>query len=465
MHRLQELSPQSVADATSCAAYARTTCLATGPPSLVGVELEWLVRDARHPALAVDERALAPSIERFAPRGVFPNGSRLTREPGGQMELSSAPAASLAQCVAGVRAELRAMRDALGESGHGLSGYGIDPWRGPARAFFDRPRYFCMGELFDRFGPSGRYMMGASASLQVCLDAGTEEPGPANYLRRWRLAHRLGPVLVSAFANSPMAAGRPTGWRSTRQAIWARLDPTRTSAPAGPADTDVRDAWARYALDACVMCVRGENSEGGGEGGGGESSEEASGPWTSPHATTFRQWIDRGRIGATARPPTLDDFAYHLSTLFPPVRPQGHLELRMIDAQSGEDGWIVPLVVTTALFEDPEATRAAEDAVRELPPPSGPPAPRDPLWLRAARLGPHDPALRRAAVRCFAAALPALPRLGVGDLQPLVAEFTDRYVARGRCPADDLLTSARYGPQGEWDGEWDGPGKVPAWLV
>ena len=43
----------------------------------------------------------------------------------------------------------------------------------------------------------------------------------------------------------------------------------------------------------------------------------------------------------SARPPG-SDLSYHLSTLFPPVRPRGHLEVRVIDAQPG-DGWIVPL--------------------------------------------------------------------------------------------------------------------------
>ncbi|WP_225845441.1 ergothioneine biosynthesis glutamate--cysteine ligase EgtA [Streptomyces sp. HPF1205] len=437
------------AEAAACAEHARATCLRTGPPRRVGIELEWLVRDVRHPSLPADEARVAAAAERFAPGGVFPHGSALSREPGGQLELSSPPYESLAACVAGVRADLRAMREELAAAGHRLSGYGIDPWREPARVFVDRPRYACMERLFDRFGPFGRYMMGASASVQVCLDAGTQEPGPYNVRRRWWLAHRLGPVLVAAFANSPMAAGRPTGWRSTRQVIWARLDPSRTAAPAVPMGTDPRDAWARYALAARLMCVRDQDG----------------GPWASPHTTTFGQWIDRGYhgTGAASRPPTMDDFAYHLTTLFPPVRPQGHLELRMIDAQRGEDGWIVPLVVTTALFEDPEATRAAEDAVADLPPSggSGPAAPADPLWLRACRLGPHDPALGRAALRCFDAALAALPRLGVPELRPLVDGFTQRYVARGRCPADDLTLAARRGPR-SW---WDGTGEVPEWLT
>ena len=44
---------------------------------------------------------------------------------------------------------------------------------------------------------------------------------------------------------------------------------------------------------------------------------------------TFAEWIEDGHeLGW----PTLDDLDYHLTTLFPPVRPRGWLELRMIDA-------------------------------------------------------------------------------------------------------------------------------------
>ncbi len=45
--------------------------------------------------------------------------------------------------------------------------------------------------------------------------------------------------------------------------------------------------------------------------------------------------------------------------------------------------------------------------------------------------------LARAARRCFEAALGALPRLGAAALVPLVADYADRYVMRGRCPADE----------------------------
>ena len=113
----------------------------------------------------------------------------------------------------------------------------------------------------------------------------------------------------------------------------------------------------------------------------------------------------------------------------------------MIDAQPGDDGWIVPLAVTAALFDDPEAAETAYRAVKPLAERRrSRPAPRNPLWPTRPAHGLADPELREAAVVCFAAALEALPRLGAATRsRDAVAAYTDRYVIRGRCPADDLL--------------------------
>jgi glutamate--cysteine ligase len=205
---------------------------------------------------------------------------------------------------------------------------------------------------------------------------------------------------------------------STRQLRWAQIGAGRAGAPV--LDADPRGAWARRVLDAPVMCVRSDG-----------------GPWEVPEGLTFREWT-RSR---TPRPPTSDDLDYHVTTLFPPVRPRGHLELRMIDAQPGDDGWIVPLAVVAALFDDPEAAETAYRAVKPLAERSlGLPAPHNPLWFDAARDGLADPELCEAARICFAAALEALPRLGATtEVTDAVAAYRDRYVVRGRCPADDLL--------------------------
>jgi len=460
-------------DEDGAAEHIHGICLKTGPPRRVGVELEWLVRDARDPFLPVPAERIAAAVAAFdaerAKRdqgaidggirggpelptsscpGVLPSGASLTTEPGGQLEISSLPADSLAGLVRATSADLVALRGAVAEAGLELAGIGLDPLRPPARVL-DLPRYTTMEAFFDRDGPFGREMMCGTASVQVCLDAGDDSDGPAGYQWRWRLLHAVGPVLVAAFANSPLREGKPTGWVSSRQQVWAGMDPRRTRPPR--LDSDPRAAWAAYALDAELMCVRSDES----------------GDWSAPPGLTLRDWVR----GGTARRPTVDDLEYHLTTLFPPVRPRGHFELRMIDAQPGA-GWVVPLALSWALLTDERAGDAALAAVAPLwdgrPPgwpatvtangadgneaaarhadlPGGAEAGHDGPggdgpWLRAARLGPGDPLIAAASRECFAAAWEAMGRMGVpDDITAAVDAFHEAYVSKDRCPADDLL--------------------------
>jgi hypothetical protein len=243
-------------DEESATGHVHGICLKTGPPRRVGVELEWLVRDARDPALPVAAGRIAAAVSAFGAArrdpangesggqgahgegrdgpelptssrpGVLPSGALLTTEPGGQLELSSQPADSLAELVRATRADLAALRAALAADGLEIVGIGLDPLR-PPRRVLDLPRYAAMEAFFDRSGPWGRQMMCGTASVQVCLDAGDDSDGPAGYRRRWELLHAVGPVLVGAFANSPLREGKPTGWVSTRQQVWAHMDPGR----------------------------------------------------------------------------------------------------------------------------------------------------------------------------------------------------------------------------------------------
>ncbi|WP_262057041.1 ergothioneine biosynthesis glutamate--cysteine ligase EgtA [Streptomyces sp. STR69] len=408
--------PRTAVTEPEVEALVRGICFKTGPPRTLGVEVEWLVHELRLPQLPVTPERLEAA---YAALKTVHLRSALTVEPGGQLELSSSPATSLMECIGSVAEDLDTVRAVLARDNLGLVGVGHDPWH-PPRRFLHEPRYDAMERCLDRTGPAGRRMMCTSASVQVCLDAGYEEPGPLGHGRRWWLAHQLGAVLVAAFANSPLVGRSPTGWRSSRQLIWMEIGPGRAGAP--PLDAEPRGAWAEHVLDSPVMCVRRED-----------------GPWDVPEGLTFREWT------RSSTPPTRDDLDYHLTTLFPPVRPRGHLELRMIDAQPGDDGWIVPLAVTTALFDDPEAAETAYRAVTPLAERSlGLPAPHNPLWIDAARYGLSDPELHEVALVCFATALEALPRLGASsEVTDAVRAYFDRYVIRGRCPADDLLDRVR----------------------
>ena len=420
-------------------AHIHGICFKTGPPERVGVELEWLVRDPRDPAQPVRAEQVAAALATFkaglpASKQDYPgheprivrydipalaSGATLTVEPGGQLELSSAPAVTLGDLVAVTGPDMTTLRDAAATAGLELCGYGLDPLR-PPRRVLDLPRYAAMEEFFDRGGPWGRQMMCGTASVQVCLDAGDDGAGQSGYRSRWRLLHAIGPVLVAAFANSPLRRGRPTGWLSARQQIWANMDPGRTREPADRPDP--RDAWTAYAMDAQLMCVRNPDSA----------------DWTAPAGLTFRDWMRDGRSGSL-RAPTPEDLDYHLSTLFPPVRPHGHLELRMIDAQPG-DGWMVPTAVASALAADERAADAALAATEPLWAGPGPRSGGEDPWLRAARSGPADRCLSQASRQCFEAAGAALDRTGApAAIRQAVADFTERYVLQDRCPAHDQL--------------------------
>ena len=86
------------------------------------------------------------------------------------------------------------------------------------------------------------------------------------------------------------------------------------------------------------------------------------------------------------RRPTVGDLDYHMTTLFPPVRPKGHLEVRYIDAQPG-DMWQVPVAAIEALLSTPAVTEEATAVA----------APVREMWREAAQVGLGSVEFRAAA--------------------------------------------------------------------
>jgi glutamate--cysteine ligase len=349
-------------------------CFKTGPPTHTGVELEWTVHHLDDPARPLHvpalRRALGPhaphSLDPTSPRRPLPGGSLVTVEPGGQVELSTPPAVSLAELHRSAEADIATLSRLLAGHGLGLGTSGIDPHRPPAPVL-ETPRYAAMAHAFDPCGPDGQVMMRCTAGLQVCVDAGEGE----EVVARWRAAHALGPALLAAFATARHHAGRDTGLASARMAAWLGIDPARTR-PVWTADqpglasaAEAARAWAAYALAAPLLCVR-----------------RASGPWTAPPGITFADWIG----GALPDPPTYDDLEYHLGTLFPPVRPRGYLEIRYLDTQPPGE-WIAPAATLAALLADRATLDEAVDRA----------APAIDRWATAARCGLSDPGVASAA--------------------------------------------------------------------
>ncbi len=375
-------------------------CLIDGPVGRVGLEIEAHCFDLADPERRPGWDELTDVI---AGVDKLPGGSLITVEPGGAVELSGPPKDDVVAAIAAMSADRVVLNSAFAEAGLGLVLLGADPLR-PAKRVNPGDRYRAMEQFFEasQTGAAGAAMMTSTASVQVNLEAGPQ----AGWAARVRLAHALGPTMVAIAANSPLLGGKFTGWRSARQWVWSQLDSARCGPILGADGEDPASDWARYAMKAPVMLVH-------------PTPEMDAVPVTD--WVPFADWAD-GRVLVGDRRPTLGDLDYHLTTLFPPVRPRGFLEIRYLDSVSDET-WPAVVFALTTLLDDPVAADIAAEATE----------PVATAWDRAAQIGLGDRRLREAAGRCVQAAAERAPAELEESMQLLV-----RSVEQGRSPADDF---------------------------
>ncbi len=324
-------------------------------------------------------------------------------EPGGAVELSGPPVDGVLPAIDAMNRDQTVLRSAFANAGLGLVFLGADPLR-PQLRVNPGARYRAMEQFFaaSHTGAAGAAMMTSTASIQVNLDAGPQ----AGWAARVRLAHALGPTMIAIAANSPMLTGEFSGWQSTRQRVWGQMDSARCGPILGASGDDPGTDWARYALKAPVMMVR---------------SPDAQDTFAVTHYVPFTDWVD-GLVLLGDRRPTAADLEYHLTTLFPPVRPRQWLEVRYLDSLP-DAVWPAVVFTLVTLLDDPDAADLAAEAVE----------PVATAWDIAARIGLDDRRLYTAANRCLAIAARRMPPELTDPMQRLM-----RYVEQGRCPADDF---------------------------
>jgi glutamate--cysteine ligase len=383
----------STADAAQLSAAMFTSF---GPESF-GVELEW-------PVHAQDDVAIRPSAQDIAMLAVtkLPARGRLTFEPGGQVELSTAPARSAVDALRAADIDTQALTTHLQRAGFSLEAIALDTRRTPRRTL-QRPRYQAMEHFFAQQGPAGAWMMCNSASTQVNIGLGSSDP-----YQRWHTLHLISPVLIAAFANSPGIDASGQKWASLRQGVWWAIDPTRTR----PVRTDLAPevAWLQYSLAANVMFIRTARNTG-------------EGVTVCKPGFSFARWMTEGHATGW---PTVEDYRYHLTTLFPPIRPRCWLELRVLDALPS---WIRDVAVLSV------ATACTGEASRELH--ERLPDTRN-LWITAAREGLDHPILDKAARILSEVVSEHLGTVSTDSHHAdIVEEYAARFVNRGCSPGAD----------------------------
>jgi glutamate--cysteine ligase len=389
----------------------------------VGVEVELIPVRGRPP------RPVPPDDTRAAIVAHDPAllaDARISFEPGGQVELSPPPRESPSLAMEAVGALLARLDAALARRGIVAVSSGLNPWHAADAVgmHLDAERYRMMQRHFDSIGSAGRDMMRLSASLQICVDMCSGDDG----VEQWLLANRMGPALSALFANSGVGAGEATGWSGTRSLVWQRLDASRTGFDGAQVAAGASTAYHAFAAGAFAMPLpRGADAV-----------------WPQG---SFAAWLD----GGTDRPDG-DDVVHHLSTLFPPVRPRGYLEVRYVDAPPRR--WMaLPVVVVDTLLRDSRARRAALSALEDVDRGS-----LLAMWEASAHQGVVNPWLRHEALTLIEISLAACRRMAergavaAGIVDEIVA-FRDDYLHRRRCWSDDQVDRIS-GPDSEDPTAW-----------
>ncbi|MFT5286753.1 MAG: glutamate--cysteine ligase [Planctomycetota bacterium] len=363
-----------------------------------------------------------PTDQAPPPLLMLANGGRLTFEPGGQIEHSTAVHSSGAAALDDAADVTEMLSKLLGPHDTMLAFTGLDLWNDvkDVPQQLDAPRYYCMASYFAKRSEGGRTMMRHTASMQVNLDLGP--PGVAE--ERWLIANLASPFATATFASSPEGPNV-----SSRAMAWQALDVTRTGFPAPlvlGTGNDPVEHWTAATLAADVMIFW-----------------KADGTSTcGTPGFTFGDWLENGHPDFGW--PTISDLDYHLTTLFFEVRLRGFYELRAIEAVPPHLR-AVPTVLFAGLMYDDQARQEALgqlDSLRsELPS----------LWLRSARVGLADDVLFTHSENLWTSALAGARRLPTGFFRPehlqTAACFLEEYTANRKAPVDDVRAALANGPK------------------
>jgi glutamate--cysteine ligase len=396
-------------------------------PDGIRALMEELIR--RYGWVAITEGENVIALKR--PEGE--KGGTISLEPGGQFELSGQPLETLHETAEETDEHLREVLDVGEDLAIGFLGVGFSPkWRLDQIPHMPKKRYQVMTQYMPTVGSRGLDMMYRTATIQVNLDFASE----ADMVKKLRVSLALQPIATALFASSPFTEGRPNGFQSMRSEVWLDTDKRRTGMLPFAFESGMGyERYVDYALDVPMYFVYRD------------------GNYIDVAGSSFRDFMAGRLRGLEGQLPTIDDWADHLTTLFPEVRLKRFLEMR--GADGGRWGTIAALPAFWAgILYDDDALDQAWDLVRD--------------WTeeerQGLRAGVPKTALatpfRSTTVRTLARRVLRISRQGLKNRRRINAMNQDEtiYLApidkiagNGQTVSDELLR--RYA--GEWHGNID----------
>jgi glutamate--cysteine ligase len=403
---------------------------------MCGVEFELFGYDRSRSLERIDAAQVQGVLAGFAPSSrdlVYEGGtvieaadgnmSRLTVEPGGQVEFSGAPHRRLSEVERELRRYIARLCEVAAANRLAFVAAGFDPLRTiEEQRWFPKMRYEVMRPYLASRGARAWDMMCRTCASQTNLDYGS----PEDLAKKFLVGNRLAPVVTAIFANSPFENGRPSGYKSTRAAAWLETDSDRAgAAPPSFSDDFAPEDYVAYALDVPMIFAQR----------GGRYIGTVAG-------LRFREFLERGHAGVS---PVFGDWADHLTTIFTDARLKQHVELRGADA-NGLDMTLALQALWKGLLYD---SATLDEALRIAPRLNA----ADSVALRE-RVAREGLAAHHAGVDVLKLAREtvSLATEGLKRVAPEEVSYLDvlheRVIIEGLCPADILL--------GNWEGSWHG---------
>ena len=283
----------------------------------------------------VEEAGHVIALERRNAEGF---SASISLEPGGQFELSGAPLKDIHDICNETGQHLMEVKQVADQLNLGFLGLGFDPlWRREDIPVMPKGRYDVMRAYMPKKGRLGLDMMLRTCTIQANLDFDSE----ADMVMKFRTSLALQPIATALFANSPFTEGKPNGFLSARANVWTDTDPDRT----GMLDFVFEDGfgyerYADYALDAPMYFAKR-----------GETYVDLSGQ-------SFRAFMDGKLDALPGDRATAQDWADHLTTLFPEVRLKQYLEMRGADGGPWSRICALPALWAGILYDAPSLAAA-----------------------------------------------------------------------------------------------------------
>ncbi|RYX99713.1 glutamate--cysteine ligase, partial [bacterium] len=204
-----------------------------------------------------------------------------------------------------------------------------------------KKRYKIMREYLITQGHLSHKMMKQTATIQANIDYKSEEDA----IKKLRIATGLNTIVTAMFANSPIYKGKETGFVTERSYIWKFTDPERCGI--------IKELFSPYygfqdyinfALDVHMFLIKRD------------------GQMIDMTSMTFKEYMKKGYGNYKA---TTEDWAYHLSTVFPEVRLLRYIELRGADGQDLDLYLGIPAIWKGILYND-QALDASWELVKDI---------------------------------------------------------------------------------------------------